>query len=78
VIQNSVGMGWAGYTNARKKVPERRSGLCSSEKELAGQHSGAFCHKNTPPYNCGDYFGFYNKFQALFCKLNMIILEILE
>jgi hypothetical protein len=41
---------WGGvsYINARKKrVPERRSGLRPSEKELPEQSSGEFCHKNT-------------------------------
>jgi hypothetical protein len=28
-----------------KKVPERRSGLCPSEKELSKRRSGAFRHK---------------------------------
>jgi hypothetical protein len=32
----------------KKKVPERRSGLCPSEKELPERRSGAFRHKNTP------------------------------
>jgi hypothetical protein len=31
-----------------KKVLERRSGLCPSEKELLEQHSGMSHHKNTP------------------------------
>jgi hypothetical protein len=29
-------------------VPERRSGLCPSEKQLLEQRSGVFHHKNTP------------------------------
>jgi hypothetical protein len=32
------------------KVPERRSGLRPSEKELMKRRSGAFRHKNTPVY----------------------------
>jgi hypothetical protein len=33
-----------------KKVPEHRSGLLLSEKELPEWNSGAFGHKNTPGY----------------------------
>jgi hypothetical protein len=37
--------------NARKnKVPERRSGLRPSKKELPKRRSGAFLHRNTPGY----------------------------
>jgi hypothetical protein len=32
----------------KKKVPERRSSLRPSEKELPERRSGAFRHKNTP------------------------------
>jgi hypothetical protein len=32
----------------KKKVPERRSGLRPSQKELPERLSGAFRHKNTP------------------------------
>jgi hypothetical protein len=32
----------------RKELPERRSGLRPSEKELSERRSGAFRHKNTP------------------------------
>jgi hypothetical protein len=32
----------------KKKVPERRSGLRPSEKELPERRFGAFRHKNTP------------------------------
>jgi hypothetical protein len=32
----------------KKKVPERRSGLRPSEKELLERRSGVFRHKNTP------------------------------
>jgi hypothetical protein len=35
---------------AGKKVPERRSGLRPSEKELPERRSGAFRHKNTPAF----------------------------
>jgi hypothetical protein len=34
----------------KKEVPERRSGLRPSEKELPEWRSGAFRHKNTPGY----------------------------
>jgi hypothetical protein len=34
----------------KKKVPERHSGLRSSEKELPEWRSGTFHHKNTPAY----------------------------
>jgi hypothetical protein len=34
----------------KKKVPERRSSLRPSEKELPERRSGAFRHKNTPVY----------------------------
>jgi hypothetical protein len=34
----------------KKNVPERRSGLRPSEKELPERRSGAFRHKNTPVY----------------------------
>jgi hypothetical protein len=33
-----------------KKVPERRSDLRPSEKELSERRSGAFRHKNTPGF----------------------------
>jgi hypothetical protein len=33
------------------RCQENGSGLCPSEKELSGWHSGAFSHKNTPGYN---------------------------
>jgi hypothetical protein len=36
------------YVDARKKVPECRSGLRHSEKELPERRTGAFRHKNTP------------------------------
>jgi hypothetical protein len=36
---------------AGKKVPERRSGLRPSEKELPERRSGTFSHKNTPGCN---------------------------
>jgi hypothetical protein len=44
------GGGGVSYINARKKVPERRSGLRASEKELLEGCSSTFCHKNTPIY----------------------------
>jgi hypothetical protein len=34
-----------------KKVPECRSGLRRSEKDLPQRHSGAIGHKNTPALN---------------------------
>jgi hypothetical protein len=34
--------------DGKKKVPERRSGLRSSEKEPPERRSGTFRHKNTP------------------------------
>jgi hypothetical protein len=40
--------GGVSYIDERKKVPEHCSSLCSSEKELHEQRSGAFHHKNTP------------------------------
>jgi hypothetical protein len=36
----------------KKKVPESRSGLSPSEKELPERRSGAFRHKNVPGYVC--------------------------
>jgi hypothetical protein len=33
-----------------KKVPERYSGLCPSDKELQEQRSSVFRHKNTPGF----------------------------
>jgi hypothetical protein len=51
VTQNSVREGEAlVILMPEKKVPERRSGLCPSEKELLERHSGGFLHKNTPEY----------------------------
>jgi hypothetical protein len=38
------------YTDPRKKVLKRHSGLHPSEKELTGHRSGVFCHTNTPVY----------------------------
>jgi hypothetical protein len=35
----------------KTKVPERRSGLRTSEKELPERRSGAFRHTNTPDFN---------------------------
>jgi hypothetical protein len=32
--------------SGKEKVPERRTGLRPSEKELPEHRSGAFCHKN--------------------------------
>jgi hypothetical protein len=44
--------GGVSYIDTRgKKAPERRSGLCPSEKEHTEQRSDAFRHKNTPGYN---------------------------
>jgi hypothetical protein len=34
----------------KKMVPERRSSLSPSEKELPKRRSGAFCHNNTPAH----------------------------
>jgi hypothetical protein len=34
----------------KEKVPERRSGLRPSEKELPERRSGEFRHKNTPGF----------------------------
>jgi hypothetical protein len=36
------------YTNARIKVPEHRSGLPPSEKELPERRSGAFRYRKYP------------------------------
>jgi hypothetical protein len=36
------------------KVPERRSDLRLSEKELPERRSCAFRHKNTPDYTCRE------------------------
>jgi hypothetical protein len=39
------------FPNARKKVPERRPSLRSSDKDLPERRSGALHHKNTPGYS---------------------------
>jgi hypothetical protein len=36
------------YTNAKKKGPQRHSGLRPSKKEHPERRSGAYRHKNTP------------------------------
>jgi hypothetical protein len=51
MTQKWVGERSVGYTNARENVPERRSDLCPSEKELLERRSGAFRHKNTTDYH---------------------------
>jgi hypothetical protein len=56
---------------AGKKVPERRSGLRPSEKELPERRSGAFHHKNTPLFF--SLWGNIQKFLALYYLFSMIL-----
>jgi hypothetical protein len=57
----------------KKNVPELRSGLRPSEKELPERRSGAFRHKNTPEYDrftSADTEGATSPFKSLLSYLH--------
>jgi hypothetical protein len=66
VTQNLVGGRALVTPMPRKKVPERHSDLCPSEKELPERHSGVFHHRNTPVY-------FYRKSAVLYGRPNILL-----
>jgi hypothetical protein len=58
----------------KKKVSERRSGLCPSEKEVPERRFGAFRHKNTPGL---DYLSSLC-FPIILCFLLLSLLSIIS